>query len=101
MTIQWQEHRIEFNAGISQKYPMLAGETTLKVDNREVGRNGGFHFSEKACGTFPHESKPLPIELQLHGRFLNINYTFKIGDELIGKGRLNLQRRGWACFSGF
>lgn len=97
-TIQWQGHGIEIDAFISPKYLMLAGETLLKVDGKETFRTGGFHFSEMASGTFYHNGNPLPIELQLQGGFLSINYLLKIADNEVSQGRLHLDRIGWACF---
>ncbi len=96
-TIEWQNHKIEINPFISPKYLMFAGETLLKVDGKEVARTGGFHFSEMACGTFNHDGESLPVELQIKGGFLSINYLLKIADNEVAKGRINLQGLGWAC----
>lgn len=96
-TIQWQSHQIEINPFISPKYLLLAGETLLRVDGKEVARTGGFRFSEKGSGTFYHDGNPLPIELQLKGGFLYVNYLLKIADNEVAKGKVKLQGLGWAC----
>ena len=97
MTVEWQGHKIDFTSSISPKYLMLAGESALKVDNREVGRTGGFHFRERTGGNFLHENKPVAIELELRGGFSKINYTLRVAGEPVSRGKLNLQGAGWAC----
>lgn len=96
---QWEGHSIIIHTQPSSKYLWMATETVARVDGIEIGRSGGFGFTETLIGTFPHgdRSSELALELKVDLiTFASIPYKLAVDGEVISQGRLQID--DWILF---
>jgi len=81
------------------RYLWLATETVVKIDGGEIGRSGGFRFTEKLIGKFPHNNGLSELALEMKVDLItlvSIPYTLEIDGNIISQGRLKINN--WALF---
>lgn len=96
---QWEDHSILVQTQPALKYLWLATETVVSVDGVEIGRSGGFRFTERLVGNFPHGHHSSELVLEMKSDFVtlvSIPYTLMIDGGPISKGRLEIEN--WVLF---
>ena len=96
---QWEGHRILVHTQPAPKYLWLATETIVSVDGVEVGRSGGFGFSETLGGRFSHNDHASELVLEMKTdlvTLVSIPYTLFVDKEVISQGRLEID--DWILF---
>ena len=90
---QWEGHSISINSQPALKYLWFATETVVKVDGVEIGRSGGFRFTEKLIGQFPHNNNSSELALEMKADLItlvSIPYKLEIDGSIISQGRLKI-----------
>lgn len=96
---QWEGHSIQINSQPMLKYLWMATETVVKVDGVEIGRVGGFRFTEKINGTFINNDRPRELILEMKVdliTLISIPYKLQIDGNVISQGRLKIN--DWILF---
>ena len=98
--LQWEEHRIRLHCQPMAKYFWLATETVMLVDDEEIGRVGGFRFTEKIEGEFNSDNNEtnnivLDIKVDLL-TLISVPYKLFIDGEIVSDDRLNIDN--WYLF---
>jgi len=96
---QWEGHNIQINCMPALKYLWMATETIVRVDDVEIGRAGGFRFTDKISGNFNNHGHPSELVLEMKVDIItlaSVPYTLTINGNLISQGRLKINN--WPLF---
>lgn len=96
---QWEGHNIQINCLPKLKYLWMATETTVRVDDVEIGRVGGFRFTDRISGKFSHHGHPSELVLEMKVDIItvaSVPYTLTIDGNVISQGRLKI--KNWPLF---
>ena len=96
---QWENHNIEINSKPLLKYLWLATETTVKVDDMEIGRAGGFRLKEQIRGQFNHNNRPVELILDIKAdliTLISVPYKLQVDGNILSQGRLKVN--DWQLF---
>ncbi len=96
---QWEGHDIQIISQPIPKYLWMATETVAKVDGKEIGRGGGFGFTDKIRGKFGNNNPPHELALELKMdlvTLVSVPYKLQIDQNVISEGRLRIDN--WPLF---
>jgi hypothetical protein len=89
----WEGHHIVIHSEPALKYLWAATETVVKVDDVEIGRAGGFRFTERLGGNFPHKNNSSKLALEMKTDLItlaSIPFKLEIDGNIIAQGRLRI-----------
>ena len=96
---QWAGHHILIRSEPAVKYLWLATETVVMVDGFEIGRSGGFRFTEKLVEKFPHNNSLSELALEMKSNLItlmSVLYKLEIEGNVISQGKLKIDN--WILF---
>jgi len=96
---QWEGHNISIDSQPALKYLWFATETIIKVDGAEIARYGGFRFTEKITGKFPHNNSSSELALEIKVDLItlvSVPYKLEIDGNMVSQGRLKINN--WILF---
>jgi hypothetical protein len=95
----WEGHSIQIDTRPALKYLWMATETVVNVDGVEIGRIGGFRFTEKMSGEFIHNNNPCQLVLDIKVDLItlvSVPYQLSVDGGIISRGRLRIE--DWPLF---